>query len=309
MKILITGAAGFIGTNLVSYLQQYLPDVQFIYISRTKTNYTAAYTWNELTELPGDIDAVVHLAGLAHDTRKTNDDSAYDKVNYDLTRHLYDWFLKSNATKFIYASSVKAVADSVNGILTEDATPNPLTPYGISKLRAEQYIQQTGSIPGKSYYLLRPCMVHGPGNKGNLNLLYQFVKKGIPYPLAAFDNQRSFLSIENFCFVCKGLLTKAVPSGAYNLADDEPLSTTELVKTIATASGKKPLVWNISQSLIKAIASLGDKMKLPLNTERLQKLTENYVVSNAKIKSALSIKNMPITVRDGIATTIKSFRQ
>src|SRR5690606_31466401 len=102
---------------------------------------------------------------------------------------LYDWYLKSKATKFIYASSVKAIADSVEGELTEDTPARPLTAYGISKLKAEEYIQQLSlGMTSKAFYILRPCMVHGPGNKGNLNLLYKFVTKGIPYPLGAFNN-------------------------------------------------------------------------------------------------------------------------
>jgi nucleoside-diphosphate-sugar epimerase len=89
----------------------------------------------------------------------------------------------------------------VEGVLTEEVEPKPLTHYGKSKLMAEEYILSQPLSVGKSYYILRPCMIHGPGNKGNLNLLYQIVQKGIPYPLAAFENKRSFLSIENLCFI------------------------------------------------------------------------------------------------------------
>lgn len=310
MKILLSGATGFIGTNLINYLQQYLGGVDFYYLVRNKTGNGKEYLWEELlNKVPTDMDAVIHLAGLAHDTKNTQDDSAYYEVNYELTKDLYDWFLKSTATKFIYTSSVKAIADSVEGVLSEDAIPNPLTAYGKSKLKAEEYIQQLSlGVTNKSHYILRPCMVHGPGNKGNLNLLYKFVSKGIPYPLGAFNNVRSFLSIENFCFVCQSLLTDDVKSGAYNLADDEPLSTTELVTIIAEASGKKATVWNIPKGGVELLAKVGGIFKLPLNTERLQKLTESYVVSNQKIKQALGIKTMPVNVKEGITKTIVSFK-
>lgn len=286
-----------------------MPGIDFLHIVRTKNGKQREWLWEELAAIPKDIDAVIHLAGLAHDTKNTQDKSAYYKVNYELTKHLYDWYLKSSAKKFIYASSVKAVADSVEGELTEDTPARPLTPYGISKMKAEEYIRQLSlGITDKAFYLLRPCMVHGPGNKGNLNLLYKFVNKGIPYPLGAFNNVRSFLSVDNFCFVCKELLTRDVPSGAYNVADDEPLSTTELVKTIAEVSGTKAKTWNISQVVVKGLAKMGDVLKLPLNSERLQKLTENYVVSNRKIKQALCISSFPVKVREGIARTITSFK-
>ena len=308
MKILITGSTGFIGTNLQEYLKDKMQDVEFYYIVRSKTGKQKEWGWEELAKIPKEIDAVIHLAGLAHDTKKSQDDSAYYRVNFELTKNLYDWYLKSKATKFIYTSSVKAIADSVDGELTEDTPARPLTPYGISKLKAEKYIQQLSlGMTGKAFYILRPCMVHGPGNKGNLNLLYKFVSKGIPYPLGAFNNVRSFLSIDNFCFICKELLTRDVQSGAYNVADDEPLSTNELVKAIAAVSGAKAKVWNLSPALVKSLAKTGDVLKLPLNSERLQKLTENYVVSNKKIKLALGIASLPVNVRDGITKTISSF--
>jgi nucleoside-diphosphate-sugar epimerase len=150
-------------------------------------------------------------------------------------------------------------------------------------------------------------MVHGPGNKGNLNLFYKFIKKGLPYPLGAFENKRSFLSVENFCFVTSKLLQDDIQSGVYNLADDEPLSTNQLFKVISRALGKKPNVWNISASAIKLIARMGDTFKLPVNTEHLNKLTENYVVSNNKIKKAIGIVAMPVSAAEGISTTILSF--
>ena len=311
MKILISGASGFIGTNLTSYLTGNLPGVDFYCLVRRKKGMQKEILWEDLLSSGlKDIDAVIHLAGLAHDTKNSQDDSAYDRVNFELTKMLYDWYLKTNARKFIYVSSVKAIADSVTGILTEDAKPNPLTAYGKSKLRAEEYIQQLSlGVTNKSFYILRPCMVHGPGNKGNLNLLYKFVEKGLPYPLGAFVNKRSFLSIDNFNFICRELLTKEVASGAYNLADDDALSTQELFGIIARSIGKKAKVWRLPEDMVRSMARIGDMMKLPVNTERLEKLTESYVVSNQKIKTALSINIMPVNVKDGIAKTITSFVQ
>jgi nucleoside-diphosphate-sugar epimerase len=190
--------------------------------------------------------------------------------------------------------------------LTEGTIPNPQTHYGKSKLIAEKYIKNQILPAGKSYYILRPCMIHGPGNKGNLNLLYKFVKKGIPYPLADFQNQRSLLSIENLNFVIKELLERDISSGIYQIADDESLSTNELVKEIALVQKSSPKLWAIPKNLIKILARLGDVFKLPLNSERLKKLTENYIVSNAKIKTAIG-KQLPVSARDGLRKTIESF--
>lgn len=150
-------------------------------------------------------------------------------------------------------------------------------------------------------------MIHGPGNKGNLNLLYNVVRKGIPWPLGAFENRRSFTSIDNLCYVVEGLLTKEVASGIYHMGDDEALSTNELITLMCRALERKPHIWKINRGLMEFCARLGTLLHLPLNAERLRKLTENYVVSNAKIKAALGIDRMPVRAEEGIVRTIKSF--
>lgn len=296
MRVLITGAGGFVGQNLLKYLK----GVNFYAINRQKFNSI------EILELE-KCEAVIHLAGKAHDLKKASNPQEYYQVNYELTKKLYDAFLKSNAQKFIFISSVKAVADVVEGALIEDRYPTPITDYGKSKLMAERYIQSQTLPKGKSYYILRPCMIHGPGNKGNLNLLYQFVQKGIPYPLASFENKRSFLSVENLCFVISNLLEKDIPSGIYNIADDEALSTNDVVRILSESLNKKPKLWRIPASLIRRLAIIGDVLKLPLKTERLNKLTENYIVSNRKIKEAINLP-LPISTREGFLITANSFK-
>ena len=150
-------------------------------------------------------------------------------------------------------------------------------------------------------------MIHGPGNKGNLNLLYNVVSKGIPWPLGAFDNRRTFTSVENICFAVNGLLTQEIASGIYNMGDDEPLSTNELIEIICSTVGKKAHIWRIPVGLMTFGAKVGGWLHLPLNSERLRKLTENYVSSNDKIKKALGVAQMPVSARDGLRRTLESF--
>ncbi len=294
-NLTITGASGFVGKNLLSYLDDFKTTI----LTREQLN-------NPTIEQLRSSSAIIHLAGKAHDLKKTSNPKEYYQVNYELTKKLYDAFLKSDVKKFIFISSVKAAADSLENILTERHQPNPQTDYGKSKLFAEEYIQTQELPEGKSYYILRPCMIHGPGNKGNLNLLYKFVQKGIPYPLAAFENKRSFLSIENLCFVIKQLLENDVASGVYNVSDDEALSTNKVVEILAQSLNNKAKLWKIPTGLIKGMAKIGDMLKLPLNSERLQKLTESYVVSNDKIKSTLGVR-LPIDTNEGLTATAKSF--
>ncbi|WDF54717.1 NAD-dependent epimerase/dehydratase family protein [Mucilaginibacter sp. KACC 22063] len=298
MNICITGSSGFAGRNIVSYFEKLKLNLKLLTRHELQT-----ITSSKLE----DCDVVIHLAGKAHDLKKVSYPKDYYDVNYELTKKLYDSFLHSNAKKFIFVSSVKAAADSVEGVLTENMIPDPKTDYGKSKLMAEQYIQSQQLPDDKSYYILRPCMIHGPGNKGNLNLLYNFVKKGIPYPLAGFDNLRSFLSIENLCFIISQLIEKNnIASGIYQVADDKPLSTNDVIKILSASLNKKPKLWSLSPGLIRFIAKIGNTLYLPLTTERLDKLTESYVVSNSKIKQAIA-KELPLTADDGLKFTALSF--
>jgi len=299
MDVAITGSSGFVAKQLKKYFEEYAPcHIHFINLRETISN-----------DVLNKVSTIVHLAGKAHDLKKTSRPEEYYQVNYHLTKNLYDAFLKSQAKKFIFISSVKDAADSIKGVLDENYEPNPQTDYGKSKLMAEQYIQNQPLAEGKSYYILRPCMIHGPGNKGNLNLLYKFVKKGIPYPLAAFDNKRSFLSVQNLCFVINELISRDdIPGGIYQVADNEALSTNAVVSILASSLNTKPKLWKISPGIIEFLAKVGDYFKLPLTTERFNKLTESYVVSNQKIKQALN-KGLPLTATQGLKITADSFNK
>ncbi|MCW0484751.1 NAD-dependent epimerase/dehydratase family protein [Gaoshiqia sediminis] len=309
MNILITGIHGFVGSNLVKALRAEHTLYGLDLVSPATEGVVQTFGWEALNNgsLPA-VDVVIHLAGKAHDTRNTTNEQAYFDINTGLTEKIFAWFRQSGATKFIFFSSVKAVADTVPGaFLTEDDTPDPLTPYGRSKLAAEQLLNAASLPEGKQLYILRPCMIHGPGNKGNLNLLYRLVSKGLPWPLGAFDNRRSFLSVGNLAWVIGRLVNEAIPGGAYQLADDEPLSTNELISLIAQSRGQQARIWHLPNGWITALARVGGRLHLPLNPERLHKLTENYVVSNARIKQALGISHLPVSAREGLAETLRGF--
>ena len=314
MKILITGVHGFVGTNLVKALSEEHTIYGLDIIAPEKDGVIKTYSWDDLDagRVP-EVDAIIHLAGKAHDTKNQSAADVYFKVNTELTKKIYDYYLKSKAKKFIFFSSVKAAADRVEGeYVDENVVPSPKGPYGESKIAAEEYIRANmddTNNTDKKVYILRPCMIHGPGNKGNLNLLYGVVKKGIPWPLGAFENKRTFTSIDNLCYIINGLLTKSIESGIYNINDDEAVSTNELIDIICSAMGKKAHIWRIPRGLMEGVAKIGGALHLPLNAERLQKLTENYVSSNAKIKKALGVEKLPVRAKDGLKMTIKSFEK
>lgn len=291
-NIYLTGSSGFVGQNLIKSLT---PSFEFY-----------KYKKGDAVEINKEI--VIHLAGKAHDLKKTSNPEEYYQVNTNLTKSVFDAFLASDAKVFITLSSVKAVADEVEGDLIEEHIPNPVTHYGKSKLLAEQYILSKEIPEGKRVYILRPCMIHGPGNKGNLNLLYQLVSKGIPWPLGAFENKRSFCSIDNLMFIIKELIERVdIPSGVYNVADDVVLSTNEVISILAESLNKKPKIWQISKGLIQSATKIGNLLKLPLNEERLNKLTDSYIVSNRKIVLAIG-KSFPVSSKEGLLKTFKSFK-
>lgn len=291
MKIYITGSSGFVGSNILR------ENVDFHFVK---------YKRGTQPEI-GDVNTVLHLAGKAHDTRSNLDDQDYYNVNTEFTKRVFDLFLNSDAKVFILLSSVKAAAGNNPDILTEEFKANPSTVYGKSKLLAENYILSKSIPENKRVYILRPTMIHGPGNKGNLNLLYKVVSNGIPWPLGSFENLRSFCSISNLNFVFRELICREdIKSGIYNVCDDRPISTVELIEIISGVLAVRTRIWKIPKVLIKYLAKVGDILQLPLNSERLEKLTESAVVSNLKLVEALG-KQLPMDSREGITRTIKTF--
>jgi nucleoside-diphosphate-sugar epimerase len=281
--VYITGHTGFIGQNLSQYLGG---------------NVVGVNLRKQQPLVFENGAAVVHLAGKAHDLKKTSGPKEYFTVNTELAKKIFDAFLASEAGVFVFMSTIKAAEGKDVGA----------SAYSQSKYQAEAYILAQKVPPGKRVYILRPVMVHGPGNKGNLNVLFGAVKRLGVWPLAAFENQRSFVSVENLCFVIKELIDhEKVASGVYAVADEEALSTNELVALAGEATGKKVVFWKVPKGLVILLAKLGDVLPLPLNSERLEKLTENAVVNASPLLKALGIKSLPLRTLAGFKKTFESF--
>ena len=307
MRVLITGINGFVGTNIKAHL-----GMEYFLIGVSRTPKTNEVSWSKLCET-NEVNAEIwiHLAGKAHDLKGETQASEYIQANTRLTKKVFDSFLQDkSAEKFIFFSSVKSAASQVDGWLKEEDQFELDNPYGKSKRLAEEYLLSQELPKSKKLIILRPCMIHGVGNKGNLNLLYKFVSLGIPYPLARFENSRSFLSINNLIYIIDEIIkSKSLQSGVYNVADDKALSTNRLIEIMAKQSLKKIKFLRINQSVIKCLAKIGDVLHLPLNSHSVQKLTESYKVSNRKIKEALHIEHLPLTAEEGIYKTLKSFNK
>jgi len=214
-SVIIFGASGFIGQNLLKKLPNSF-DVKAISL-RNKS-------WKTTSK---DSDIFINLVGKAHDHKGTATEADYFYANLDLAKEIFNEFIQSNAKLLIHISSLAAIEEfESNNPLSESKKANPQSYYGKSKRAAEEWLLAQDLPQNKKIVILRPPMVHGPGDKGNLGLLYKLISKGIPYPLASFDNSRSFISIDNFSFFIKEIIKKQdqIVSGIYHISDDEPIS-------------------------------------------------------------------------------------
>lgn len=294
LPIVVTGSTGFVGRNLTDYFSQ-----QSIF------HQTVSLRQGNWKEQVVEAGVIIHLAGI---NEGEGSPSEFNAVNCQLTVSLFNAFLKSKAKKFIYFSSIKALSDQDEGKpLNESMEKKASTPYALSKSKAEEQLINTTLPEGKTLLILRPCLIHGPENEGNLYQLYRMINNGIPYPFGAVNNLRSMLSIYNLCFVVKELVSQPIASGIYHVADSKFISSVEIVKIIGECIGRPVKLWSVNKKYLIFIGKIGAFLHLPFNSKTVQKLSKNYRVDNYKILNALKIE-LPYSVEDGIRKTIKSYQ-
>jgi len=301
MKICITGSSGYVGQHLINFLKQDSDSNFQVYPISLR---------NKHQEISNECDVLIHLAAMSEDNSKEINVTEYYDVNVNLVKITFQQFLKSDIKDYIFFSSIKSVADHSNNLLTEDTVTSPVGHYGKSKLEAEKFLLSQELPQGKRLFILRPVAIYGPGTTDNISFLFKLVNLGIPWPFAAFQNKRSFLYIDNLNYVIsKLILDKNVSSGIYHIADDEFFSTNEIIKLVAQYSKKNIFFLKIPKFFFTSLAKLGDKIKLPFNTKNLEKLTNSYIVSNQKVKTALNISKLPYSGEEGLYNTIQSFKK
>lgn len=296
MDIQVFGASGFIGKQLSATLSNVSP------ISLRESQWKEKLSENGIW---------INLIGKAHDHEGTATEQDYYFANVKLAQQVFHAFLASTATLLIHVSSLAAIEEfESTSPLIESNECHPESWYGRSKREAEEWLLAQNLPEDKKLIIVRPPMVHGPGDKGNLGLLYKLISKGIPYPLASFDNKRSFISINNFCFFIEQIIShqSRLVSGIYHVSDDEPVSTKEIIDIIKSVTNKKVANLALPKFLVKGMAKLGDVLPIPLNTKRLKKMTSDLLVSNTKLKKALGIHKLPLSAKEGLEITIKSFK-
>lgn len=292
MNIALFGYNGFIGQNLIKL------SAHFNLISLRKDDWDKNLCVN---------DVFINLVGKAHDHEGNATEEDYYFANLELTKRIYSEFIKGNGKLFIQISSIAAVEEfESDEPLTEEAKCHPVSWYGKSKRAAELWLLSQEIPENKKLIILRPPMVHGPGDKGNLGILYKFISKGLPYPFASFKNSRSFISINNFVYYIEKILDSYcnLNSGIYHISDTESISTQEIIEVIKLVTTKRVVNIILPNSFIRFIANVGDIIPLPINNKRLKKMTSSLLVSNSKINLNLKIDNLPETGIEGIHKTI-----
>ena len=296
MMIVISGSSGFIGQNLLKKI----PNAKGVSLRDSK--------WRESF---CSSEVIINLVGKAHDHDGKCTQKDYYYANVTLLKEQFNQFIQSASKVFIHVSSIAAVEEyGRDELLTETALCKPVSWYGKSKREAEEWLLSQPLAVDKKLIILRPPMIHGPGDKGNLGLLYKFISKGIPYPLAAFNNRRSFIGIDNFAFFIESIIFKyqRMESGIYNISDNETLSTNEVIEVIEDVLCRNIIKVALPKNFLFFLARIGDMIPLPLNSKKLKKLTSNLIVSNAKIKQSLDIINLKDAAKGGLKKTLGSFR-
>lgn len=271
MKILITGANGFVGLPLSEYLtavgHQVIGAVRFqdsVGIVNPHIQLKPIGDIDDVTDWQyclGGVESVIHLANRAHvmDEQSINPLALYRKVNTEGTLHLARQAAAAGVKRFIFISSIKVNGESTlpGQALTPKDQFIPVDPYGLSKYEAELGLKLIAEQTGIEVVVIRPPLIYGPGVKANFLKMMQWVEKGIPLPLGAIQNQRSMLGLDNLINFIELCLTHPDAAGqTFLLSDDHDVSTTELLKEIASAMRRPSRLISVPQAFIENLLSL-----------------------------------------------------
>ncbi|MFN7513128.1 NAD-dependent epimerase/dehydratase family protein [Microcystis sp.] len=320
--ILVTGATGFIGCHLLPVLHQQgwqttaavrddFRQPLSIPIKTIKVGEIDDMTdWQEA--LLG-IDTVIHLAGRAHILHETisNPEAAFIKVNTKGTINLVKQSLKAGVKHFIFVSSIHAMAAESDDILNENSSCHPDSPYGRSKLQAEQALIQLAKDSDMTWTILRPTLVYGLGNRANMDRLMKLIKRGLPLPFGAIKNRRSFVFVGN---LVAAIITCLDHPNAANqiflISDNQAVSTPQLIRLIAQQIQQPCQLLPVPTTLLRFLGYLGDTIEsitgknLPFNSYNIDRLLGSLAVDSSYIQKTLDWQP-PFTLEQGLAQTIQ----
>lgn len=292
MKLLFTGASGFLGHNIKPLLQESF-EVKTMGLSRQDDFPVNIAT--TVADIPEPFDVVLHAAGKAHVVPKTEEEKiAFFDVNYQGTVNVCK-ALEDNLPKaLIFISTVAVYGLDTGENITESHPLNGDTPYALSKIQAEQYLTDWCAQHGVILGVIRPSLIAGPNAPGNLGAMVEGIKSGRYLSIAGGKARKSVLMVQDIARLLPTLIEKG---GVYNVCDDSQPSFRELEILVAEQLGKKVPV-SIPYFIAKSMALAGDLLgsKAPINSLKLRKITESLTFSNKKAKEALNWQ--PLNVLD-----------
>lgn len=312
MRVLITGASGFVGGRLVSVLAEQTSFDLYAAARRDILNCPATVRTvedfsSEANVLPlvEGIDVIVHAAARVHIMNDHSLDplDAFRKVNVDGTLNLAHAAASAGVKRFIFISSIKVNGEGTKkgSPYTAADTPAPIDPYGVSKLEAEQALQNLALATNMEVVIIRPVLVYGPGVKANFLNMMRWIKKGIPLPFGAIDNLRSLVFIDNLVDLIKVCIEHPGAANQIFLASDgEDVSTTQLLRKMAVALNKTPYLLAVPSYLLEWGGLLLGKQSLS------QRLCGSLQVDINKTKELLGWRP-PVSIDQALRDTASAF--
>lgn len=298
-RILVTGASGFIGMELCRALQSKGFFARALLRSNQEGPWHEVVVGDLIEAIPDDcvsgIDTVIHLAGKAHALSEVQQDiEEYFLINTEGTRKLLDICRQRGVKKFIYFSSVKAVGD-VDGLMDESVNAEADTPYGQSKQAAEKLVLEGGYVPCS--VVIRPSMVYGNTEKGNLPKMIQAIRNGKFPSLPDMNNKRSMVHVDDVVQAAILAAEDVKAAGeTYIVTDGKNYSTRQMYEWICEALHKPVPVWHLPFFVLKLMAKVGDVIgifrgrRFVFDSDALEKLTGSACYSSAKIERELGFK-------------------
>ena len=310
-SVIITGASGFVGRALCAALG--LQGHLIRAATRTPPDWAQSPAFavgdigpdTDWTAAVTGCEAVVHLAAHVHVMGRQADDAAgaFHRVNVEGSENLARQAARAGVRRLVFLSSVKVNGeDSAQRAFVESDPVMPLDAYGVSKAEAEKKLRIVSTETGMEVVIVRPPLIYGPGVKANFLTLLRTVDAGMPLPFLSIDNRRSLVYVGNLINALGTCLTHpAAANRTFFVSDDHDVSTPQLIREIATAFGKKPLLFPFPPALLRGAGMLAGR------SEQIARLSGSLRVDIASIKTALGWQP-PFSLQQGLAETVSWYR-
>jgi UDP-glucose 4-epimerase len=305
-SVLVTGAAGFVGTHLMKELR--LRGIPTIGVSRTQSedltlipSYNSEVNWG--AHLQG-VDAVIHLAARVHVMKEIHNNPLreFQKANVDATIHLARAAARSGVRRFVFVSTIKVNGENteLGRPFTADAQPNPQGPYALSKADAESALRRIGLETGMEVAIIRPPLVYGPGVRGNFLSLMKWASSGAPSVFSAVQNRRSLVHVENLCdLIISAAMHPKAANHVFLVSDGRDLSTDELLTRLTAAAGRRQIHMAVPPAILRSVGRLMGR------SETISRLLENLQVDITKTCTTLNWTPR-ISIEDGLELQMQS---